>query len=86
MTRAYFDYNPVGPSLYVLEEDGHKLKETTIETPTGDTMVEAVCGFMLQEGVETLYCNKTAMGLAPAIKEYVLKEYGNHTLNIEQYE
>ena len=49
-------------------------------------MVEAVCGFMLQEGVETLYCNKTAMGLAPAIKEYVLKEYGNHTLNIEQYE
>ena len=53
--------------------------------PDGDAMVEAICGFMAQEGVETLYCNKAGMGLAPAIKQYILTEYNNTTLNIEEY-
>lgn len=85
MITAYFDYNPVGPSLYVLEEDGKEPRETTISMPDGHAMVEAICGFMAQEGVQMLYCNKAGMGLAPAIKQYVLKEYNNTTLNIEEY-
>jgi len=85
LTQAYFDYNPVGESLYVLVEEGKQPKETTISTQNATTMIEAICGFMAQEGVEHLYCNAAAMGLASAIKQYVLTEYNNNTLTIEQY-
>lgn len=53
--------------------------------PDGRAMVEAICGFMADEGVQTLYCNKAGMGLAPAIKQYVLTEYNNTTLEIKEY-
>lgn len=53
---------------------------------SGNALVEAVCCELANAGVEVLYCSKTAMGLAPAIKQYVLTEYNNKTLDIQQYD
>lgn len=86
MTKAFLDYNPVGQSLFILEEEGKEPHEMTMDMSSGNALVEAVCGVLADAGVEVLYCSKTAMGLAPAIKQYVLTEYNNKTLDIQQYD
>lgn len=85
MIKAFLNYNPVGQSLLVLEEEGKTPQEMTIHADSGITIVEAVCSVMASAGVDTLFCNKAAMGLAPTIKQYVLTEYNNTTLDIQEY-
>ena len=85
MTQAFFDYNPVGPSLFMIQEEGQEPHETTISAPDGNSIIESICGLMADVGVEKLYCDKNAMELAPSIKQYILRQYNNNTLIIEQY-
>ena len=85
MIKAFLNYNPVGQSLLVLEEEGKAPQEMTIHTDSGITIVEAVCSVMASAGVDNLFCNKASMGLATTIKQYVLTEYNNTTLDIQEY-
>lgn len=64
---------------------GKDAQSITLHMSDAKKLVASIADTLAAAGIDVLYCNKAGMGLAPAIKQYVLSEYNNSDLIIEEY-
>ena len=85
MINAYFDYAPVGESIFVLELPEEEPRETNLHIQDPASLIEAVTTFIQVNGVDHLYCNAPAMCLVDKMKEYLQTKYNYTKCEFAQY-
>lgn len=76
MKYAYFNYDPVGPSIFFYTDDEGTPKETHFNIDDTDRLVEAISASIQTSGADHLVCNSAAIGLKDSINKYLAGMYG----------
>ena len=83
MKYGYFNYNPVGPSIFFYTDDNGTPKEMQFNLEDPARLVEAVSGILDATNIDHVLCNNAGLELSDAIKTYMLKKYSDKQVEFE---
>lgn len=78
MNKAYFEYNPVGPSIFATPDENGGMDTTYLSIQDPQSLVEAIGSFVSVKKINRLLCNKAGLPLGANIKQYLVNHY-NYT-------
>jgi len=82
---ACFHYDPVGPSTFFYTDDNGQPREMTFHIDEPANLVEAVSTAIQVGKVDHVTCNEPGLGLAPAIKQYLLTNFNQYKCEFERF-
>ena len=76
MKYGYFNYDPVGPSVFFYMDDEGNPRETNFHISDPDRLVEAISAAISTAGIDHVLCNMPGLGLADAITNHLATQFG----------
>ena len=83
MKYGYFNYDPVGPSIFFYMNDDGQPRETQFHIAEPERLVEAISAAIQGGHIDHVLCNETGLGLAPAIKNYLMSQFSYEDVEFE---
>ena len=75
MKYGYFNYDPVGPSIFFYLNDDGQPRETHFNIDDPERLVEAISACISGGHIDHVLCNQAGLGLSDSIKNYLMTQY-----------
>ena len=83
MKYGYFNYDPVGPSIFFYLDDSVQPRETQFHITDPERLVEAISATIQGGNIDHVLCNATGLGLADAILNHLSTQFNYGTCTFE---
>lgn len=83
MKYGYFNYDPVGPSVFFYLDDNGQPRETHYNIADLNNLIEAISASIECGHIDHVLCNVAGLGLADAINQNLSTQFNNHTCVFE---
>ena len=83
MKYGYFNYDPVGPSVFFYTDDAGQPREMNLNIESIERLIEAVSGFIQAAGINHVLANAAGLGLSSAINQYLSTNFNYNTVEFE---
>jgi hypothetical protein len=83
---GYFNYDPVGPSVFFYLDDNGQPRETQFHIAEPERLIEAISATISGGHIDHVLCNASGLGLADAISNHLSTqfEYNNCVFEINE--
>lgn len=83
MKYRYFNYDPVGPSIFFYTAEDGSPKEINFNIEDPEHLVEAVSAIINSTNIDHVLCNQAGLGLSDSIKSYLMTQYNARSCEFE---
>jgi len=80
---GYFNYDPVGPSIFFYTDDAGQPREMNLNIDTVERLIEAVSGLISGAGIDHVVANAAGMGLSGPINQYLSTSFNYNNVEFE---
>lgn len=83
MKYGYFNYDPVGPSVFFYLDDNGQPRETQFHIAEPERLVEAISATISGGNIDHVLCNVAGLGLADSIMNHLSTQFNYGTCTFE---
>ena len=83
MKYGYFNYDPIGPSIFFYTDNDGNPKEMHFNIESTERLIEAISGIISAAGIDHVLANAPGLGLSSAIKNYLSTNFNYQVCDFE---
>ena len=80
---GYFNYDPVGPSVFFYVDENGQPKETQFHIAEPEKLIEAVSACINAGHIDHVLCNYAGLGLSDSLQNYLMNQFNYNEITFE---